>query len=176
MRVITAVTVLLCMLLAPGFGYALTGQSEQPGITHGYPASKILCLNHKLSDEFADVTMSPVYDWVHGGQQGINFIVTNKTNKNIVIDWNKTLYHSRTAEDASGDWKAPSMEASNYELYDVVAPGATFSRTLWPRSGAPELWRLEDRSVDLSVTADKGIEQNEEITLNASGEQRLCSN
>jgi hypothetical protein len=175
MRLITIVTLLLCMLLVPGFAYGLTGQSEQPQITHGYPAPKILCLNHKVSDEFADVTMSPVYDWVHGGQQGINFTVTNKTNENIVIDWDKTLYHRRTAGEVAEDWKAPSMEATDHELYDVVAPGATFSKTLWPRADAWKLERLENRNVHLTARANKGIEQHEEITLNVSGEQRLCS-
>jgi hypothetical protein len=175
MRLITTVTLLLCMLLAPGFGYALTGQSEQPLIAHGSPAPVILCLNHKVSGEFADVVMSPVYDWVHGGQQGIHFTITNKTNENIVIDWDKTLYLRRTAGEVSGESKTPTMEAGNRGLYDVVAPGATFSKTLWPPSNAPNSWRVENRSVYLTGRANKGIEEHEEIMLNISGEQRHCS-
>jgi len=135
----------------------------------------ILCLNHKVSGEFTDVMISSVYDWVHGGRLGVNFTVTNKTNENVVIDWDKTLYLRPTADVVTGDVKTPAMGAGNRGLYDVVGPGATFSKTLWPSSSAPNSWRVENRSVVVGVRGDKGIHQQEEIFLNISGEQRHCS-
>jgi hypothetical protein len=175
MRPIKAFVLLLSMLLAPGFGYALTGLSGQPQIAPGSPGPVVLCMNHKVSGASADVMMSQVYDWVHGGRLGVNFTVTNKTNDNIVIDWGKPLYLPRTANEASGDLKTPFMEAGSPGLYDTVAPGATFSKTLWPSSRESSPWRVENRSVYLGVSGDKGTQHQEEIMLNISGEQRHCS-
>jgi hypothetical protein len=175
MRAITAVTLLLSMLLAPGVVYALSGQSEQPVMAPGSSVPVILCLNHKVSGPFADVMISPVYDWVHGGQQGISFTITNKTNESVVIDWDKTLYVGRSANEVPGDFKTSSLEESERGLYDVVAPGATFSKTLWPSSSAQNAWRLENRSLYLSAKGDKGLHHYEEILLNISGDQRRCT-
>jgi len=175
MRSVTSMTSLFIMLWLTAFVFASATSAGQPSITEGYPEPTILCVNHEVSTALVDVSMTPVYDWVHAGQQGISFTVTNKTNENLVVDWAKAFHPRRTAGEAAGGVDTLSTQSSHKELYDIVAPGATFSRTLWPRSSAPKAGRLENRSVYLTAATDKVHEQHEEIMLDVAGGNRICS-
>jgi hypothetical protein len=169
MRSTTSLAIVFIALCLTATAYAAATPSGE---------SAILCLNGKVSTESVQVSMTPFYDWMHAGQQGINLTVSNKTDRNIVIDWEKTFYPGLATGESYRGESTPPIEPGIGNRQDVVGPRAEFSKTLWPRSSLSKAGRLENRKLYLTATTGKertGGEVQEEILLDVSGENRICS-
>ena len=69
------------------------------------------------------------------GWEGFRLIVKNKTNKNLELNWNKTLYivHGQT----SGGFMFEGIvykDRNNPKSPDVVFPGGELSKSIWPNN------------------------------------------
>jgi hypothetical protein len=109
----------------------------------------------------------------------LHLTVKNKTNKNLELNWNKTLYivNGQT----SGGFMFEGVvykDRNNSKSPDVIFPNGTLSKAIWPNnlvyfsSGQYGGWRHEslppgENGVYLTVIVD-GKEISEKITMNLS--------
>ena len=161
MKAISIIILVVVALSVTGFAYASSQQSERSPMGQDEQTFKILCLNHNLSNPNFDVSVSPAYDWVHAGQQGLYVTVTNKTTGDMTVDWTETSHFGELA--------------GSEKPYDVVPPGATFSKTLWPRSDISKAGRFQQRSINISLRTSSGDELRDAILVDVQGAQRICS-
>jgi hypothetical protein len=161
MKSASIIILVVAALLAAGSSYASSQKSGSQPMGADEKTYMILCLNHNLSERNFDVSVAPVYDWVHAGQQGLYVTVTNKTNEDMTVDW--------TANSQLG------RGSSTEKPYDIVPPGVTFSRTLWPRSSVLKVGRFQNRSIQIGLKTSSGAELRDSILIDVQGERGVCS-
>lgn len=130
----------------------------------------------QVSNDYFDADITPVCN--SEGCQAFRLRLLNKTDRNIEVNWNKTLYIA--ASQTSGGFMFEGlmyMDRNNPKLPDIVFAHSLLSKTIWPsnlvyfydyvRGGGQ--WSHHsmgagENGVYLSVTVD-GKEITERLTL-----------
>lgn len=132
-------------------------------------------VNRSIENEYFTAEISPAScdSW---GCEAFRLTVKNKTNKNLELNWNKTLYivHGQT----SGGFMFEGViykDRNNSKSPDIIFPGGKLSKGIWPNnlvefsSGRYGGWRHEsmpsgENGVYLTVAVD-GKEISEKLTI-----------
>jgi hypothetical protein len=77
--------------------------------------------------------LKPVCD-KHGGCEAFVLRIINKTDKNIKVNWNKTLYISGGHTSGGFMFKGVVYKDRNNPKPDVVLGNATLTKTIWPNN------------------------------------------
>lgn len=109
-------------------------------------------LYNKFSNEYVDVELHPFFtkSIITSGCQAFRLFIINKTQKNIEVDWNKTMYivGGRT----NGGFMYPGilyLQRNNPKQPDVIFAKSSFEKMIWPcnlvefSSGRHGRWRHE---------------------------------
>jgi hypothetical protein len=138
--------------------------------------------NSSIENEYFTAEISPASCDDYWGCEAFGLTVKNKTNKNLELNWNKTLYivHGQT----SGGFMFKGIvyqERNNFKPPDIIFPGGKLFKTIWPNNllgfstGKFWGWRHDampagENGVYLTVAID-GKEISEKITLTLSKTQ-----
>ncbi len=137
-------------------------------------------VNPSIENEYFGAKISPsCTSW---GCSSFILTVTNKTNKNLELNWNKTLYiaHGQT----SGGFMFEGVvykDRNNPKSPDVIFPGGFLTKIIWPNnlvsftSGRYGGWNhgtmpFGENGVYLTIAVD-GKEVNEKIVTRLSRTQ-----
>jgi len=115
----------------------------------------------------------------YGGCESFVLSITNKADKNIEVNWNKTLYIS--SGQTSGGFMFDGVvykDRNNQKPPDIVFGNGTLTKTIWPNnlvkyeSGQYGGWKNEempigDNGIYLSLSID-GKEISERLLVNLS--------
>jgi hypothetical protein len=153
--------------------YAIIGSG---GPRYVYRASPYV---QTSTNDFFEAKISPLCP---SGCKAFQLTIENKTDKDIELDWNKTLYISNGT--TSGGFMFEGVvyiDRNNPKSPDIVFSKSTFSKTIWPNnlvyysSGKHGRWRNKDmptgeNGVYLTVKVN-GEEIKEKITIDIIREQ-----
>lgn len=116
------------------------------------------------------------------GCKAFSLTIENKTDKDMELDWNKTLYISNGK--TSGGFMFEGVvykDRNNPKPPDIIFAKSTFSKTIWPNnlvyfsSGKYGKWRNEDMPTGengVYLTVKVGSQEiKEKITINLIREQ-----
>ncbi len=143
---------------------------------HSVPAQQ------QVSNEYFNADITPICHTASYGYQEFRLSIQNKTDKNIEVNWNKTLYMA--GGQTSGGFMFEGVmyiNRDNPKPPDIVFAHSSFSKTIWPchlvhlSSGQYGGWfngpmPEGENGVYLSVTVD-GKEVTERLTVNLSATQ-----
>jgi len=90
--------------------------------------------NRSIENEYFTAEISP-YPCHNSICSAFRLTVKNKTNKNLELNWNKTLYivHGQT----SGGFMLEGVvfkDRNNPKSSDIIFPGGELSKTIWPNN------------------------------------------
>jgi hypothetical protein len=131
----------------------------------------------KVINEYFDTVVMPQCD--SNGCDAFTLVITNKTGKNLEVNWNKTLYIMRGQ--TSGGFMFEGVlykDRNNQKTPDIVFGNSTFSKKLWPNNlveystGKYGGWRNEsmpsgENGIYLTVNID-GKEISQKLITNIS--------
>jgi hypothetical protein len=161
MKTVITIVAFLASLAMTGVLSSASGQSATSRTAHYQETYMLLCLDHKLTNPNFDISVSPVFDWVHAGQEGLQVTVTNKTNENLIVNWPEAAVFG---ENVGG------VEASS-----VVPPETIYTETLWPRTGVMSTGSFQHPDIRVSFQTRKGADRHDVILVNAPRNGEVCS-
>jgi hypothetical protein len=174
MKRLAVLVVLAVLSVIALVGCANPSPARQEYVWESQPARQ------HASNEHFDVELEPIFKKsISGfgpmGCQSFNLKLVNKTDKNIEINWNKTLYINKGQ--TSGDFMFEGIvykDRNNPKLPDIIFPKVEFNKVIYPnnlisfyRSWYHNNMQQGENGVYLSVVID-GKEINEKLTVNLS--------
>lgn len=88
-----------------------------------------------VSNENYDIAIMPVNLSHYGGWDAFQLKIKNKTNKDIELDWNRTLFIKNGETYGSFMFEGVVYkDRNNSKPADIIFPGSTLSRRIWPNN------------------------------------------
>ncbi len=105
----------------------------------------------KASNKWVDISVTPVLEeryTMSVGFTGMVLEVRNKTNQEVMINWDETFY--LRAGEPKGGFAVKGEKSAQHKGFDIIFSGETYVKTIYPvaLSGSSTISRLSEPQFD----------------------------